>query len=432
MTMRGRTSERRTRSRIWARKRRRKRRRMRKRRRKMRTRKRRRRGGRAEALSGRFGRIRSSRPRTRTVRMVPRGPGTAGTRTMARMTTTMARRRSWRGPRRRWRKVVLELGLDLDGQPLDILRAAAGVFLQDDPVLQEQITDLLGSANPLTTADEEALQRMVNYVGARETARTQRGALPRDTRAAGGGGRVSAGEAGAGLANAISPDGTAVCSYARTSNNFVDQHWYFCYTCNLLDSKGCCSVCVAVCHKGHDVAYSGRSRFFCDCGARAGGSRAVECRCLQPVHVDLGRQPEPRVSSSAPDALTSVGDAFFAARQWLPDVAMAEGIEPSFHIPQESIPGLYGEADVARTATAVREALPASTWSSGTYEGVAETQTTNSSMNKTLLRMLEALTGITESLRELRLATYALRSPTRACPCLPCWSPRLATATTCR
>lgn len=46
-----------------------------------------------------------------------------------------------------------------------------------------------------------------------------------------------------------------------------EQHWYFCYTCGLVESEGCCSVCVKVCHKDHDVAYARHGNFFCDCGA---------------------------------------------------------------------------------------------------------------------------------------------------------------------
>ncbi|MCI02286.1 auxin transport protein BIG, partial [Trifolium medium] len=60
----------------------------------------------------------------------------------------------------------------------------------------------------------------------------------------------------------------------------MEQHWYFCYTCDLTVSKGCCSVCAKVCHRGHRVVYSRSSRFFCDCGA--GGVRGSNCQCLKP------------------------------------------------------------------------------------------------------------------------------------------------------
>jgi E3 ubiquitin-protein ligase UBR4 len=71
-----------------------------------------------------------------------------------------------------------------------------------------------------------------------------------------------------------------VCTFTSSGSNFLEQHWYFCYTCDLTVSKGCCSVCAKVCHKGHKVVYSRLSRFFCDCGA--GGVRGTSCLCLKP------------------------------------------------------------------------------------------------------------------------------------------------------
>ncbi|KAJ3693241.1 hypothetical protein LUZ60_008721 [Juncus effusus] len=71
-----------------------------------------------------------------------------------------------------------------------------------------------------------------------------------------------------------------VCTFTSSGSNFMEQHWYFCYTCDLTVSKGCCSVCARVCHKGHRVVYSRSSRFFCDCGA--GGVRGSSCQCLKP------------------------------------------------------------------------------------------------------------------------------------------------------
>ncbi|KAK9116429.1 hypothetical protein Sjap_015376 [Stephania japonica] len=71
-----------------------------------------------------------------------------------------------------------------------------------------------------------------------------------------------------------------VCTFTSSGSNFMEQHWYFCYTCDLTVSKGCCSVCAKVCHRGHRVVYSRLSRFFCDCGA--GGVRGCSCQCLKP------------------------------------------------------------------------------------------------------------------------------------------------------
>ena len=53
-----------------------------------------------------------------------------------------------------------------------------------------------------------------------------------------------------------------------------------------MKDKGCCSICAQVCHKGHDVGYSRRSSFFCDCGAEnhtSDGQNRVSCKCLRPL-----------------------------------------------------------------------------------------------------------------------------------------------------
>ena len=63
--------------------------------------------------------------------------------------------------------------------------------------------------------------------------------------------------------------GGASQPFARSSSACTTPCRYYCYTCNLVDSRGCCGACAAMCHDGHDVVYSSRSRFFCDCGAGA-------------------------------------------------------------------------------------------------------------------------------------------------------------------
>lgn len=59
---------------------------------------------------------------------------------------------------------------------------------------------------------------------------------------------------------------SALCTYTTTGDQYVEQHWYFCYSCDLAGSDGVCSICARVCHKGCELAYSKFSRFFCDCG----------------------------------------------------------------------------------------------------------------------------------------------------------------------
>lgn len=73
---------------------------------------------------------------------------------------------------------------------------------------------------------------------------------------------------------------TALCTYTSTGSQFVEQHWYFCYSCELVGSEGVCSVCARVCHKGCELAYSKFSRFFCDCGA---GSDSHEDNTSNPI-----------------------------------------------------------------------------------------------------------------------------------------------------
>ena len=52
---------------------------------------------------------------------------------------------------------------------------------------------------------------------------------------------------------------------------FLNQHWYHCHTCKMVDGIGVCSVCAKVCHADHDVTYSKYGSFFCDCGAKEDG-----------------------------------------------------------------------------------------------------------------------------------------------------------------
>ena len=74
------------------------------------------------------------------------------------------------------------------------------------------------------------------------------------------------------------------CTFGSTHGEFTEQHWYNCFTCGLTWDKGCCSLCVQVCHKGHDVGYSRKSSFFCDCGAQVSTNIGrIVCKCLSPV-----------------------------------------------------------------------------------------------------------------------------------------------------
>lgn len=63
-----------------------------------------------------------------------------------------------------------------------------------------------------------------------------------------------------------------LCTFTITQKEFMNQHWYHCHTCRMLDGMGVCSICARVCHKGHDLSYAKYGNFFCDCGAKEDGS----------------------------------------------------------------------------------------------------------------------------------------------------------------
>lgn len=63
-----------------------------------------------------------------------------------------------------------------------------------------------------------------------------------------------------------------LCTFTVTQKEFMNQHWYHCHTCRMLDGVGVCSICARVCHKGHDLSYAKFGNFFCDCGAKEDGS----------------------------------------------------------------------------------------------------------------------------------------------------------------
>ncbi len=104
------------------------------------------------------------------------------------------------------------------------------------------------------------------------------------------------------------------CTYVESSGDFVEQHWYNCFTCGLVNEKGCCSVCIKVCHAGHSVSYSRFSSYFCDCGAGEGPSKESQggsmsshpCKCLNPIipEVQTEEKKDQWLASSAPHEVT--------------------------------------------------------------------------------------------------------------------------------
>ena len=73
------------------------------------------------------------------------------------------------------------------------------------------------------------------------------------------------------------------CTYAIHGTNYISQKWFYCRTCGLYSSSGCCEACSIICHHGHDVEYHGiEAKSYCDCGA---GDGKFPCKCLQPIKI---------------------------------------------------------------------------------------------------------------------------------------------------
>uniref|UniRef100_M4AWS3 Ubiquitin protein ligase E3 component n-recognin 4 n=1 Tax=Xiphophorus maculatus TaxID=8083 RepID=M4AWS3_XIPMA len=79
-----------------------------------------------------------------------------------------------------------------------------------------------------------------------------------------------------------------LCTFTITQKEFMNQHWYHCHTCKMVDGVGVCTVCAKVCHKDHEISYAKYGSFFCDCGAKEDGS----CQAL------VKRSPSSGISST--------------------------------------------------------------------------------------------------------------------------------------
>lgn len=96
-----------------------------------------------------------------------------------------------------------------------------------------------------------------------------------------------------------------VCTFVSSHKQFVNQHWYHCYTCGLVRDKGCCRLCVRLCHRGHDVSYARLSCFFCDCGSSAAeGGGDTE---TPPPSLENSPASSEGLSGSSPSAAAAGG-----------------------------------------------------------------------------------------------------------------------------
>lgn len=60
--------------------------------------------------------------------------------------------------------------------------------------------------------------------------------------------------------------------------SFPMHNFYRCITCNTTERNAICYSCINVCHRGHQVEFVRRDRFYCDCGA---GTLEQHTCCLQ-------------------------------------------------------------------------------------------------------------------------------------------------------
>ncbi|XP_052869267.1 protein purity of essence [Anopheles cruzii] len=88
--------------------------------------------------------------------------------------------------------------------------------------------------------------------------------------------------------------GNKLCTFSITQKDFMNQHWYYCHTCKMVDGVGVCSVCARVCHKNHDISYAKYGNFFCDCGAKEDGS----CQALSRRSTSSGAHGDDSILGS--------------------------------------------------------------------------------------------------------------------------------------
>ncbi|XP_033099816.1 E3 ubiquitin-protein ligase UBR4-like [Anneissia japonica] len=153
-------------------------------------------------------------------------------------------------------------------------------YLDNKDVIEKMNADITETKlSSLMEAANSILQHIANTLGALKQTSDRTSSLPFETES-------SAQEVDSDWAEDLVPEDddsggedsdedslcNKLCTFTITQKEFMNQHWYHCHTCKMVDGVGVCTICAKVCHKGHDLSYAKYGSFFCDCGAKEDGS----------------------------------------------------------------------------------------------------------------------------------------------------------------
>ena len=93
-----------------------------------------------------------------------------------------------------------------------------------------------------------------------------------------------------------------LCTFTVTQKEFMNQHWYHCHDCKMVEGVGVCTVCAKVCHKGHDLTYAKFGSFFCDCGAKDDNS----CKALVKRSPQSAMDGNENLSAQSPFSMDNI------------------------------------------------------------------------------------------------------------------------------
>ncbi|KAL3872340.1 hypothetical protein ACJMK2_040271 [Sinanodonta woodiana] len=116
-----------------------------------------------------------------------------------------------------------------------------------------------------------------------------------------------------------------LCTFTITQKEFMNQHWYHCHTCKMVDGVGVCTVCAKVCHKDHDLTYAKFGSFFCDCGAKEEGL----CKALVKRTPQSGIDSNENLGTPSPFSMETVLPSSLRRRLSSPGHVMKSGDKTS-------------------------------------------------------------------------------------------------------